>query len=660
MVSARVKSLVTSLRSRHLWLLGLAALILFSAAFQIPYTYHIDFGERNDRFLISSGMYDPENDHGRTLRWTQANAIVQIPALTSGEWTLTLGLNGWQPKAAVMVQLTVGDTIKKRATNGDWETWQLQVNLPSGDARIGLTSKIFRPTDFGNQDTRTLGVRLDELTLAPSGGTLRLPPFVEYVLPMTAAVMLCYLNLGALAFRKQFARIASGLVLLGFLILVAFCRVYLNETFLTVILAALSVTLLFFLFGLDALGALYRRAGIQVTTTELNWLGLIVGSLLIIKWVGVLYPNIYIIDEFFHVHRLEFIEQANLFFVTRSREFASLETVYPSGLYILLSPLATLLRDELALLKVVMPLMDAAGSLFLFWIARKNGLDAFGALSAVLMYLAAPIAFIIFGWGVYTNVFAQFVMLVMLAAWFTLPWERRAIFSILCYTFFLVVGLLAHASMLVVLVVFWGLIAVGDFVLQHERRRAFLTAASLGLALLIAFGLYFSVFVDKTLSNLSALQARPTSEQNGFERIVGGGLADAGIGLVPIRVHSVSEWGQQAALYLTRETWVYYRSLVVVFAGIGIITLWRISSERTFALVLTAGLATVFIFFLVGMIFNLYTRYMLFGAPFFALGAGYIFERLWQKRTIGRMLVVSSLALVVLSGFSFWVNRVVS
>jgi hypothetical protein len=75
---------------------------------------------------------------------------------------------------------------------------------------------------------------------------------------------------------------------------------------------------------------------------------------------------------------------------------------------------------------------------------------------------------------------------------------------------------------------------------------------------------------------------------------------------------------------------------------------------------LSAGIVTVLLFFLVGLGIGLYTRYMLFGAPFLALGAGFLLARMWQGGLLRRAIVVASLALVLISSSIFWVTRIVS
>lgn len=655
----RTSLLFNNLHNWRVWILGLVSCILVAGAFQIPYTYSIDFGAATDRFFIQGGMYDAERDGDQTIRWTRGRATIMLPALTRGEWLLQLQVNGWQPKGAAKLDLSVGAAKYSTQTSSDWETWQRPLVTEAGDMPFVFDSNRFSPADYGNVDTRSVGVRFDSLTLAPGNFGLREPPLLEYVLPLTAAVMLCYLNLNLLSVRARYATAASGLALLGLVLLIGLYRNYLNTTVLFVTLAVLSGSLLFIVFGLDGLGAVYRKAGIKIAPRELNWLALIVLSVLAVKLVGVLYPQVYIIDAIFHLHRLEGVEQGDLFFVTRSREFASLETVYPPGLYITLLPLGVLAPDDLTLLKVAMPFIDALGALVLFWIACKSGLSVRAALFSVLLYLTVPIGFIVFGWGVYTNLFAQLLLILTIGAWFALPLQGRPILAIARFTFFLVVGLLAHASGIVLLVAFWGLVALGDYFLTKAPRRAALTVASLGLALLVAFALYFSVFVDKTLTNLSALAARSSNHTTAFERVVGGGLDDSALGLVPIRVHSWAEWMGQGALYLAHESLVYYCGVVVAAALLGVLLLWRRGSEFRLATITGAGILTVLLFFFVGLIFNLYVRYMLFGLPFFALGAGYVFELLWQKNPPGRAAVLGSFALIIGTSFLFWVNRVV-
>ena len=87
--------------------------------------------------------------------------------------------------------------------------------------------------------------------------------------------------------------------------------------------------------------------------------------------------------------------------------------------------------------------------------------------------------------------------------------------------------------------------------------------------------------------------------------------------------------------------------------------MWRDPALQKLAIVLSVGILLVITFFLVGMVLNVYTRYMLFGAPFFALGAAYVLDRLAARGIAARIVVIATLALVIVSGIGFWFTRVV-
>lgn len=659
-MQARVKRVLTEVKSPAFWLSSLVSLLALSAAFQFPYEYHIDVGGRQGRFLIQEGIYTPQADDGRAFRWTQDHAVLVIPALTGGSWDLLLGINGWQPEHSATVHLVTGDVDVIRELSGEWGRWRQVVNTPAGDLRLVLDSDVFRPSAYGNEDPRVLGVRLDSLILRPNAPAPHMPPLLDYVLPLTLATLLFYLSVTLLARNTLAAIIASGLVLAALIGLITFYRVYLNTGLVFALLVAFGSSLFLVVVGLDALGALYRRAGAQLEPRELHWLGAILLGALVLKGLGTFYPEVFVIDAGFHRNRLEQVEQGNLFFVTRSREFGGLETVYPPALYVFLSPLAALARDDFALVKLAAMSIESVGGAVLYWLARKNGLTPFASLLTLVLYLGVPLAFIIFGWGVYANILAQQLLVLSLALWFGLPWQRHAIPSLVLFAFVLLIGILSHASMLAVLTVFWGILTAAVFlVLRAERQRAALTALALCIALIVAFVLYFSEFVDKTASNLRALQASATTNASQFERVVGGGLADDRVGLVPIKVHSVVAWLQTSASYLLRETWVYYQSIPVLLALGGMIWMWRQPGMQMLGAALSAAFITVLIFFIVGMTINLYTRYMLFGAPFFALGAGYVLGEFGQRTPLARPVIVGGTVLILLSSLLFWLPRIV-
>lgn len=648
-------------RAREFWLVGIASIVLLALAFQIPYSYKIDFGAHDDRFVVRDGMYDGEAGDARTFRWTSERARLVIPAVTRGAWDLQVVVNGWQPEKNVTLRVRTDEAVFNRALTSDWLEWKETLDAANGDLNLVLRADTFQPSQYGNVDTRALGVRVDSIVLTPANLELRAPPFFEYVLPLTLAVMLCFLCVSVLQVDARVRWLVTASVMVGFVAWIFFARVFMNQAFGWTMVAVLCGCFLFAWIGLDGVGALYRRAGIAVDAKTLGWLGLIVLGFFALKVLGSVYPQMYVIDALFHEHRLAFVEQGNFFFVTRSREFGSLETVYPPALYIFLAPLGNLLRENFLLLRIGIPLMEAVGGLFLFAAARKGGMDARAALFAVFLYLGAPLAFITFGWGVYANVFAQQLCVMMLAVWFVAMPSRSPQRAMALLSFFILFGVLAHASMLLLLAAFWFIFIAGHWLAQkRERARAVYTALAVAIGFLVAFGIYFSFFVEQTLANVRQLETRAAANAQTFERVVGGGLDDRALGLTPVRVNSVGAWLAQGAWYFAREGWVYYRALPILLGLVGVVLLWRNPAQKNLALCLSAGFATVLIFFLVGLVINLYTRYMLFGAPFFALGAGYTLNEMWTRGNWLRLAVIGILGLVGISGVGYWLPRIVA
>lgn len=657
--NSKLRRLALILSSPIGWLFAALALVSLTAAFQIPYTYRIDLGGTQGRFFIRQGVFDSQNEPERNFRWTQDRAVLAIPALTQGAWTLALELNGWQPEGPPRVRLKAGDTDSTRATNGDWQRRRETFNAAAGDLNVVLETPVFHAPDYGSPDPRTLGVRIASLVVQPNEFALRVPPW-EYVLGLTLANWLFFVIVALLA-RIRYALVASALLLAQSVVGIIGAREFLNLMFVQTLLVVLVVGFLFVLFGLDALQKLYARVGLETSESVMRWLGFVVWMTWGLKVIGSFYPHIQIFDALFHTHRLEFIEQAILFFVVRSREFQGLETVYPPALYVFLAPLAALVQDNIIVLKIAAPTFEVVSALMLFALARKIGLNQIAAVCALALYLCTPLAFIIFGWGIYANIFAGMLLILLLLLWFMLPWRTRPYSSLTIFTFVMFLELLAHASMLPLMLAFWSLFGI---LVYFKRPRAWRQLAPLGaavaLAMLLAFGLYFSFFIDKTIANLSVLNERTAVQSEGFKKTVGNGISDTGLGLVPVRVTNVNAWLTESAWYLAREGWVYYRGLPVLLALLGIVWMWQRPALNDAAIVLSAGLITVLLFFVVGVLSNLYTRYMLFGAPFFALGAGFVLGELWMRGRWMQWAVIGILGLTMLSGIAFWIARVVT
>lgn len=650
---------------RRLVLLGLVSFVGLTVAFQFPYTYRLDIGDPSARQLVGD-FYPAEMDGGRTIRWTRQHSTLLIPAVASGAWTLSVTLNTWQPKGPTDVRVSFNNAgVSTLNSDIEWKTFRQTANLQPGDALLVFQSATFRPTRYGSSDPRLLGVRVDTVALAPQQTVLRIPPLIPYVLPLSLSVML----LGVVMRELEFSwRTALGSALAGLLALmwfIGFFRIDLNDDFVRALGVGLALSWLLAL-ALPLVATWIRRAGITVTPSGLGWLGLIVAGAFVVKLVGTFYPQIFIFDSLFQLHRLQFVMGGNLFFTTASREFQNLQTVYPPALYLFLLPLTRFIPDTLTLIKLFPIVLQTLNGFVLFLLARKNSLSERAALLAVFLYLFVPLSLIIFSWGVYANIFAQELFLITLTAWFLLPWAAHPRASALLLSFLVLVNLLAHASMAPMLLVFWPVFLALNWVFtrraptaREQRAKILWTVGALLLALATAFLLYYSFFLAKTLQDLATLQGQQVSTlANGFSRVVGSGLDDDSLGLMPIYVSSPQDLIGQGLVYLLREAWVYYRGLVAAAALAGTLWLWRNEKTRGLAFCLAAGFVMVLAFFLVGLGFNVYTRYMLFALPFIALGAGLAFDRLWQINRLTRGLTLLGIALLLQSSLELWIQRV--
>lgn len=649
-------------------ILGAVAFLAVSLVFQLPYTYVLEMENVPDRALLGNDIFNTDTLDGHTFRWTGRNGEITLPALTSGEWKMQLVLDGWQPERPATVRFFAnGQRIANFRTTGAPETRQanFQITAFDGDGQLEIRSSVFKPSEFGSPDLRTLGIRIDRLEAAAVGGGLRFPP-LSYVLPLTLTVVAVSATLQRLRF-SWWVVVGTGLALtLVFAWVIASYRIFLNAQLIGALGVGLFVCVLFCLLGLPLLARLYRRVGVETSQTALRGLGVILSAAFLIKFVGVLYPLIRIPDLLYHAHRFEGVMAGQMFFLQQAREFSGLETVYPPAFYLFLLPFGAFV-DHVLLVQLVPLALQSIGALVLFYLARKQGMGERAALIAVFVYSFAPITFILMAWGTYSNTFSQELFLLALTVWFVAPWQQFRWGAALVLIFLFTVLFLSHASMSAQVAVFGGLLLLGMVVTkQVVWRRVGLTAGILVGALVLAVALFYSDFVGKFQQDLADLWSGrvertiefATADGNAIA-IVGLGLEDPTSGLLPIPVYTTTEWVTQGIGYFLREGWTYYWGVPVIAAAAGAVLLYRREETRLLGLAVSAALGTMLVFFGIGLILNLYTRYMLFALPFIAVGVGACGAALMARNRLLSVLVWASGFLWVGATVWMWLGRVI-
>lgn len=644
--SRRIAPLARLLREARLWLLGAFCLLALAAAFQAPYEYRLDIGAKSDRQFVGGGIYPPEKIAGKAFRWTRRRADILLPAIAQGTWNLTVELDGWQPKSPALVRIWAGAALLAAIeTEAGWQEYHAALALPAGDVRLTFETETFRPSDEiqGSTDMRSLGVKLGKLALTPGAGSLRVPPLLSHILTLTLTIMLVYVSLRRLDFGAVAALGVGGVLLLTSIGLVTFFRVFMNQEFTRVLLTSTAIGALFIFAGLPVVGRVFASARVPVSAGALRWLGVIVTGAFILKTAGVFYPQMFVIDAVFHLHRLQEVQSGNLFFTHTLWKF--IPVPYTPSLYLLLSPLAALVTDDLALIKLFPLVLQTFNGFLVFFLARKFAVSERGALLAALLYLMMPAALIVFAWGIYANIFAQEIFLITLCVWLLLPWQTHRTAALCVLTLLFGVNMLAHTSMLPMLFVFWGMFLGAVALCEREARgRALWTAVALGAALLLMLALYFGHFVGGFAPVLELVQSRAT------------GLVQPtpapGQPRVPPNVLA------RSLPFFAREALEFYWGIPLAAAVVGVFLLWRRKETRLLALALAVGLATEIVFFYAGLIVNLYTRYVIFGVPFIALGAGFALERLAQCGRWGRGLIAVGALCLVGASVWFWIGKV--
>ncbi len=275
-----------------------------------------------------------------------------------------------------------------------------------------------------------------------------------------------------------------------------------------------------------------------------------------------------------------------------------------------------------------------------------------------------------FSWGITTNVFGEFFALCALAvavgASDRLHPTRPAFWALLAV---LLVALLSHPGVVQLTVAAFGLISV--LWLWRGRTIAHRGAAVWALVALVAavglsYALYYRHFAGSMLQTFQDIQAERAGTQAGEARLrVGGSVADRSLGLVVSFVSTRSEWlvGNLRAFW--QEAQAYYRVWPLVGAVPGYLLLWP-GRGRTRKRALAARLAlaavgwalAVVLFALVGLLLNLYVRYMLFALPVVAAGAGILLAALWRRGRYGVVLALLVLAYFAVEALALWHYRI--
>ena len=481
-------------RLRATLIVAIAGALLGAAAVTVAYVSRPTLTLELDRSLprrLVSGLYDSERSGETTFAWTAQRADVKLADLDRHvQWACTVRFRGGrsdpvtQPSVDLAVDGIVATTVK--ATN-DFQ--DASVLLPPRSARGAVLTLTSSSTLVpGPSDPRQLGVQIDRVTCAPQQGIAR-PP-------------LATIRDAALA-----GAIFGGVFgLIGLTLRVALGAVLLVAAFQSLPLSSGPAPYLPFsqtMVGYALWIAITAAALVAIVDRWRQPLGLaqsariaIVASaaVLYLKLLGLLHPSKLLIDAVFHAHRFEWVLSGKYFFTQPMP--GGVTFPYAIGLYVFAAPWSVFTADHVTLLRVVVCCAQAiAGALF-YPVVVKAWNDRAAALTAVVLFNAAPLPYGLLGNANLTNTFgeATATSAVLIASLLA----GAQVLSLIAFFLVTALAFLSHVSTYALLAVTLAALAVlyrvcGDRLLQ---RTAWVIGGVTIVAALLAIVLYYGHFGD--------------------------------------------------------------------------------------------------------------------------------------------------------------------
>lgn len=478
---------------------------------------------------VTSGFYPVERTPDHTFVWTRPLATVTLRGVDrDAEWVCTVRLRGARPKWVTPAQVAIGIdgvTLANYAAGDAYEEVIVTAPRKPGGSAAALTISA-APPYVPAGDPRELGVMLDELRCEPGRG---------WITPSSAALMnaasagalfgalfglvlarsgdrplrgtgpdsgkpLGLYHLGGTAAASS--SVAFGVALLLATGVAAYSRAYLEW---------IGPVALWTTVGTAAIFGVAARRHPSVHPAA-RFVLAFSATALCLKMLALLHPSKEVVDAIFQAHRLESVLSGNYFFTQQMP--GGVRFPYAIGLYVVAAPWATLIPDHVALLRIVVVVAEAIAAALLYVAVVRAWGDRLIGATAVVLYHAAPLSYVVIGNANLTFAFGQSIAAIAVAVAVTWGFDRRGLLAGLGLFIIAALAFLSHVGVfpLVGLTLFaTGLLYAfrGGSALRQSARAVL--AASL-LAALFAVGSYYAHFPEvwRSLGRVSAA-AQPAS-----------------------------------------------------------------------------------------------------------------------------------------------------
>lgn len=458
---------------------------------------------------VTSGFYPVERTKDETFVWTTPLATVTLRGIDRDvEWICTVRLRGARPREVAPAQVAIGidgATLQTYTAGDAYEDVAVTAPRKPGSSSASLTIGA-TPPYVPAGDPRELGVMLDEVRCAPSGGwvTPSSPALAAAASAGAIFGVLFALVLGTVGSFGAVLGFGFGLALLLTTGVAAYSRAYLDWIVPVALWTAAGAAASFAV-------ALRRHSPLDAAA---RFVIAFSAAVLCLKILALLHPSKEVVDAIFQAHRLEAVLDGNYYFTQLMP--GGVRFPYAIGLYVTAAPWATLIADHVALLRIVVLLAEAIAALLLYVAVVRAWGDRFAGAAAVVLYHAAPLSYVVIGNANLTFAFGQSIAAIAVALAVLWGFDRRALLAGFGLFAAAALAFLSHVG--VFPLVGLTLFATGLLYLirggTELRRSAYVILAASVLAGVFAVGSYYAHFPEvwRTLGRVSA--AAPAAEPN--------------------------------------------------------------------------------------------------------------------------------------------------
>jgi hypothetical protein len=580
---------------------------------------------------LVSGMFPAERDEHTqlTFAWTGRDLNIRLPALDrTREWTLDMRARSGRADPRRNPSLSFyadGISIATHQSSTAFEAIHVVIPARPQRPRGAILRMDVSETEVpGPNDSRALGVMLDEVRIAPAG----------HVRPPASAI--AYAAAGAAAFSAAIALLASPPAALAGAVAISVGQAallsrgfgpYTDYPAAAAWLAAwIALTV-----AVIALWSARRRTP---ASAPARFVVAFSGAALFLKLLVLLHPQMPVGDAMFHAHRFQGVLAGNLYFTSIAP--GNYTFPYPPGFYLfaaLFERFVTRGAADMNLLRVVALTVDAIAGATLYVAVRRNWTKPWTAALAVVLYQLLPLEFRIFTVGNLTNAFAQSVSVMALALVAGADVGRFRQRHAVLLTVILAVAFMSHTSTFAILVSSCVSIA-GLFAWRGDasvRRVSVLVVVATLLALVLAVALYYAHFGPTYRAEFSRIGTETVSATP----YAGGRDFSMRARSVPGYLSAYLGWG----------------ALVLAVCGA-----WHLHRQgaRDRLTLATAGWAvSCTLFLIIGIITPVDMRYYLAAVPAVAIAGAVGFAALWRPGPL-RFVAAALLGVVCWAGVITW------